>query len=525
VDVDTELATLRNEVTTLRHLLGEKDKVVEALLEEIRFWKDKLFGRKSEKLSAFEREQMQLFNEAEEGAVGVVGPVEQATYRIAVRGHQRRGGGGVRKPLPASLPRVDVIHDIPESQKRTLCGLSRQKIGEEVHEELDWVPGSLRVIRHVRPRYVRPACEEPSEKGCTSGCPVVAIAAPAPSMVSKGMVGPGLLTQVVASKFVDSVPFYRQQKILRRHGIDLVRSTLCGWTLEAAGRAEVVKTLLWEQLLAGPIIQADETKLQVLGEPGRQNTTDSWMWVYRGGEPERPVVIFEYDPSRASRVPLERLMDYRGYLQTDGYIGYEAIGEREGIRHVGCLAHIRRKFEEARRVAPITGQASEALEFIRRIYEVESKADAQKLSAEQRREVRLRESKPILDALREWLDLKHQGVLPEGHLGKAIRYALGQWERMRRYLEDGRLRPDNNLAENAIRPFCVGRKNWLFSGSPRGAYASATLFTLIETAKANSLEPYHYLHHLFTNLPTVLTETQLLGLLPTNLTPAQIAPG
>lgn len=519
-----ELATLQNEVVTLRHLLEEKEKVVDALQEEIRYWKDKLYGRKSEKLSSFERTQMQLFNEAEDGAVGVVGPVEQATYQIPVRGHQRRRGGGVRKPLPASLPRIEQIHDIPESEKRTACGLVRNRIGEEVHEELDWVPAVLRVIRHVRPKYARPSCEGSSEQGCASGCAAVAIAAPAPSMVSKGMVGAGLLTQVVTSKFVDSVPFYRQQKILRRHGIDLVRSTLCGWTLEAAGRAEVLKTLLWERLLAGSVIQADETKLQVLGEPGRENTAESWMWVYRGGDPEHPVVIFEYDPSRAARVPMERLGTYRGYLQTDGYIGYEAIGEREGITHVGCLAHIRRKFEEARRVAPTTGQAAEALEFIRKIYEVESKADVRKLSPEQRREVRLTESKPILDAFRQWLDQKQPMVLPEGHLGRAIKYARGQWDRMVRYLEDGRLPPDNNLAENAIRPFCVGRKNWLFSGSPRGAYASSTLFTLVETAKANALEPYHYLHHLFTKLPAVMTEIELLSLLPTNLTPAQIAP-
>jgi hypothetical protein len=191
---------------------------------------------------------------------------------------------------------------------------------------------------------------------------------------------------------------------------------------------------------------------------------------------------------------------------------------------VGCLAHIRRGFSEADRVAPKVGQAREALQFIRTLYEVESRADVLKLSRDARRDLRHKESKPILATFRQWLQTKEKQVFPGGYLGEAIAYALGQWERMIRFLDDGILRPDSNLAENAIRPFVIGRRNWLFSGSPRGASASATFFTLIESAKAHGLEPYHYLRHVFTNLPTVMTEAELLALLPTNLTPAQIAP-
>jgi transposase len=522
VSVVAELAALRAENEGLKRQLAKEQenhrRQIEALQEEIAYWKDKLFGRKSERYGEFERTQMLLFNEAEDGAIGVPSLEEQATYRVAVRGHHRRNRG-VRKPLPASLPRVEVLHDIPEEQKVCGCGAMRHRCGEETKEELEFVPGTMYVLRHVRPKYTCGECHGVDGEG-----PVIKIAAPPPSMVPKGMVGPGFLTQVVASKFEDAVPFYRQVKILRRHGIELGRSTLCGWVLEAAGRMEVLKTLLWEQLLAGSVVQADETKLQVLEEPGRQNETDSWMWVFRGGEPEQPVVIFEYRPTRAGRVPLESLGCFRGYLQTDGYKGYEAIGDREGIIHLGCLAHIRRKFSEAHRVAPKSGQAQQALEYIRKLYEVESRADALKLSRDQRRQLRQEESEPILAVFREWLETKQKQVLPEGHLGKAIKYALGQWQRVIRYLDDGILRPDNNLAENAIRPFCVGRKNWLFAGSPRGAFASATIFTLIETAKANHLEPYHYLHHVFKNLPVVKTEAELLALLPTRLTPAQIAP-
>ena len=521
--VATELVELQRENENLRDLEANLRKQIDALQEEIAYWKDKLYGRKSEKYSDFERKQMLLFNEAEDGAVVVLSAEQQASYQVPVRGHQRRKRG-VRKPLPAGLPRVVVIHDIPESEKSCGGGRQRVRIGEETHEELDFIPGKLHVVRHVRPKYGCPQdCPEDCQRTGTEGAGIK-IAPPPPSMIPKGMVAPGFLTQVVVSKFVDAVPFYRQVKILRRGGVELVRSTLCGWTLDAAGRTEVLKTLLREELLSGPVIQADETKLQVLEEPGRDNTTKSWMWGYRGGRVGHPVVIFDYEPSRGGRVPLESLAGYRGYLQTDGYQGYNAIGNREGIVHVGCLAHIRRKFDEAHRVAPMSGQARQAIEYIRELYKVESQADAMKLSAEERRDLRLRESKPILDRFREWLETKQKQVLPEGYLGKAISYAVGQWERMIRYLDDGILRPDNNLAENAIRPFCVGRKNWLFAGSPRGAFASATIFTLIESAKANGLEPYHYLHHVFLNLPGVVTETELLALLPTNLTPAQIAP-
>jgi transposase len=520
--VTAELAELRGEIQELKQKLVDQEadylNKIEALQEEIKYWKDKLYGRRSEQYSEAERLQMLLFNEAEDGDVAVLSAEQQATYRIPVRSHERRAGG-IRKPLPAGLPRQIVIHDIPEEQKICECGRKRTQIGEEVHEELEFIPAKLCVIRHVRPKYGCIDC--PATEGERS---VFRIAPPPPCMIPKGMVAPGLLAQVVASKFVHAVPFYRQEKILRRHGIELGRSTLCGWTLEAGRRVEVLKTLLWEKLLCGPVIQADETRLQVLEEPGRENRSDSWMWVYRGGEPEHPVVIFEYEPSRAGRVPLQTLAYYRGFLQTDGYTGYNAIGDREGIIHVGCFAHIRRKFDEAHRVAPRSGQAWQAIEYIRKLYEVEARAEALKLSRDGRRDLRHKESKPILDAFRAWLETKQKQVLPEGYLGKAIGYAIGQWERVIRYLDDGILRPDNNLAENAIRPFCVGRRNWLFSGSPRGAFASATIFTLIESAKANSLEPYHYLHYVFRNLPNVMTDPELLALLPTSLTPAQIAP-
>ena len=249
------------------------------------------------------------------------------------------------------------------------------------------------------------------------------------------------------------------------------------------------------------------------------------MWVARGGIPEKPVVLFHYHPTRAGSVAAEILGDFKGYLQTDGYSGYEALGEREGLRHLGCLAHVRRKFVEVEKSAGKKakgGTAHAVLDLIGKLYGVEHQAEKQKLDPGQIKALRAEKSSPILDKLKALLDARVATTPPQSLLGRAISYALKQWDRLVIYLEDGRLRPDNNLAENAIRPFAVGRKNWLFSGHPRGADASATLYSLIETAKANDLEPYHYLRHLFEHLPAATTDAQRKALLPQYLDPKNL---
>jgi len=269
----------------------------------------------------------------------------------------------------------------------------------------------------------------------------------------------------------------------------------------------------------------DETTVQVLRESDRANTTKSYMWVARGGTPGKPVVLFRYHPTRAGSVAAEMLGNFKGYLQTDGYSGYEALGEREGLRHLGCLAHVRRKFVEVEKSAGKKakgGTAHAALDLIGKIYDVERQAEKQQLDPEQIKALRAAKSRPILDKLGALLNARVATTPPKSLLGKAIGYALKQWNRLVVYLEDGRLRPDNNLAENAIRPFAVGRKNWLFSGHPRGADASATLYSLLETAKANGLEPYRYLRYLFELLPTAISDVQRKALLPQYIDPKSL---
>lgn len=480
-----------------------------ALLEEqLRLYRAMLYGRKSEKQGEEEKNQLGLFNEAEETADA---SLEEKPEEITVPSHARRKSG--RKPLPADLPREEVIHDLTGEEKVCACGSSLSRIGEEVSEKLDIIPFRVRVIRHVRYKYACKGCE-----GVESEGGAVKIAPLPPQIIPQGIATEGLLAFILISKFADALPFYRQEKIFDRLGVEIGRATMANWAIHAGERIKPLIELLWKEIRSGPLINMDETPVQVLREPGRENASKSYMWVFRGGEIDRPAVLFRYDPSRSGQFLLKELEDYSGYIQTDGYNGYNALGNRSGIFHVGCWAHVRRKFIDAVKGRVKNGKkkghADVALEYIQQLYAIEKSADLQEASVTDRYQLRQEKVRPLLKEFREWLEELAPTTPPQGLLGKAMGYALDLWERLERYTEDGRLRPDNNLAENAIRPFVVGRKNWLFSGSPRGAEASAAIYTLIETAKANGLEPYRYLRHLFERLPAVKTEADYIALLP-----------
>jgi hypothetical protein len=272
------------------------------------------------------------------------------------------------------------------------------------------------------------------------------------------------------------------------------------------------------EIRSGPLVNIDETTVQVLDEPGRANTTNSYMWAFRGGSIHRPSVLFHYAPTRAASVPTDFLgPDYRGIIQTDGYQGYDQLGQRPGIIHAGCLAHARRKFVEVEKaIGPNAkeGLAHQVIELIRLVYAVESMADARGLDVEQRLALRQERSKPLMAGIKELLDAGVVTSPPQGLLGKAIRYALGQWPKLLVFLDHGMVRPDNNRIENDIRPFAVGRRNWLFSGCPAGAAASASLYSFIVTARANGLEPFAWFNYALDRLPLASTDAELKALLP-----------
>jgi len=485
---------------------------INLLREQIRALQARLYARKTEKFShVTEAEQPSLFDEAEQN---VFESDEEVTEEIEVAGHTRKIRG--RKPLPADLPRIEVVHDVSEEEKLCGCGSEKSCIGKEVSEQLDIIPAKIQVLRHVRLKYACRNCEGVEDDGGA-----VCIAPVPPQMIPKSMASPGLLAHVLTAKLVDAVPFYRQEKQLARLGVDLPRATMCGWAMKAAERCQPLLDLLCGEIRSGPLIHIDETTVQVLEEPGRPATTKSYMWLFRGGPEGRPSLIYQYHPTRAGDVAAAFLRGFTGYVQTDGYAGYDFLDDDPDFIHLGCWAHVRRKFVDVIKAAPKPdngnpepGSADVALHYIRKLYAIEKRAQVEDLSSEELFRERQQKAKPVLDEIKEWLDAKSDKTPPRGLLGRAVCYALKQWPRLIRYIEDGRLRPDNNLAENAIRPFVVGRKNWLFSGHPLGAKASAALYSLIETAKANGLEPYSYLRFLFEKLPRASTPAEFKALLP-----------
>ncbi len=483
----------------------------------------RLFAPKNEKLTALAAlleasGQQSLFDLLDEHPEPVeIEPEKEETITIPAYSRKKSG----RKPLPDSLPREEVIHDIPEDEKVCACGCQLTRIGEETSEQLYIERPKFKVIVNIRPKYACKQCEGTSDESS----PTIKIAPTPPQIIAKSFATAALLAYIIIAKFIDALPLYRQEKQFSRLGIDLPRATMANWMIRVADRCQPLMPLLRQEIRSGPLINADETTLQVINEPGRKNTTKSYAWIFRGGSEKNPAVMFEYHPTRAGKAARDFLKDYKGYVQSDGFSGYNALAEIDGITLCGCWAHARRKFvdvvkaDKASKKAGKMRAADIALSYIKKLYAIEK--EAKDMTVEERFQLRQEKAKPVLANFGLWLRETHPKTPPKGELGKAIYYSLQQWQKLNVYLEDGRLRPDNNLAENAIRPFVIGRKNWLFSGSPKGAHASATLYSLVETAKLNKLEPYAYMRYLLEKIP-VTNDKNFKELLPTRVTQEQI---
>lgn len=412
-----------------------------------------------------------------------------------------------RVSIPADLPREEIIYDLAETDK--VCphdGSPLNAIGEETHEQLDIVPARIKVIKHVRKKYACPCCEHYLVTANTPKQPI-----------EKGIASPGLLAYIATGKYCDALPLYRQVEIFKRIGIELDRTTLANWMIRCGELIQPLINRIHEQLLEQHVLHMDETPVQVLNEPGKSAQSKSYMWVLSSlKNSSSPAVLFHYSASRSQAVPTQQLHDYRGALMVDGYEGYQAVCDENSIVRLGCRAHARRKFIEAKNQQPKgkTGKADQALSLIQKLYNTERQALDQQLNAEQRHQLRQQQAKPIIDKLKQWLDKALNHTPPKNSLGKAVNYLHNQWPRLIRYLEHGNYLIDNKRAENSIRPFVIGRKNWLFSSSQRGASASANLYSLIETAKLNGLEPYTYLKQMLTDLPNVQTLEEVDALLP-----------
>ena len=437
MDHETQLRALQDSLQKERNERIEQQNKALEYFEELQLMRRRLFGRSAERLSEYERKQLWLFNEAELIVVSEK-KAEEEVQRVPVRAHTRVKRG--RKPLPADLPRVEVLHDIPEEDKICACGQQLQRIGEDTCEKLEIIPAQVRVKRHIRPRYACKACEGSGDEEK----PAVRIAPAFPQLLPKSIATPSLVAYLITAKFCDGLPFYRQEGQFQRIGIDISRQDMANWSIRVHHRVAPLLALLREAIRGGPVVGVDETTVQVLKEPDRPNTSVSYMWVFRGGMPEHPVVEYQYHPTRSGSVPLEYLSGYQGYVQSDGYEGYEELGRQPGVIPVGCWAHARRKYYEAKVVSRHSESAAEALIWIDKIFEIERTLRALGLAPEKFAEKRREEVTPQLEQLWAWIQTKKPQVPPSTLLGKAIGYTGNQWDKLMRYLDSPLLVPHNN---------------------------------------------------------------------------------
>lgn len=489
--------------TTIKNLKLENEKLRFQLNKQLGY----RFGSSSEKL---DDKQMPLFGEEAPENVDVES-VETADESITVASFKRKKKG--RKPLPEHLPREDVVHDLGDEEKICHCGCALHKIGEDISEQLDIIPAKIKVLRHRRCKYACRKCEE----GVKS--------APLPKQpIPKSIATAGLLSHVIVSKYVDHLPLYRQESMLQRLKVDIVRSTMSHWVLRCAELLSPLVEELKKDIRHSRYVQADETSLQVLNEPGKKNQSKSFLWAYRAiGPPIGVVIVFEYQPSREGKHAAQFLKSFKGHLQTDGYSGYNGLHCRNDIVSYGCMAHARRKFMDIIKANKKAKKAQQAVAFIAALYKIEKEARTGELKASRRYQLRQEKAKPILDKFKQWLDESISQVPPQSAIAKAISYTLKQWPYLINYINDGVVEIDNNYIENAIRPIALGRRNWLFSGSVGGANASSIIYSLVQTCRANDVEPYAYFKTVLNKIVHCKTSDDYRKLLPIALAEDELA--
>ena len=491
-NLPTDSKALQEMVLSLQSQVANLTAQKQQLLEQFRLAQQQRFGASSESHPA----QGDLFNEAETALDEFKETVELTPTTTKQK--------PVRKKLPSDLPRETVIDDI-ENKTCGCCGHQLHQMGEERSEKLEFIPAQVKVIEHVRLKYSCRRCEKEN----TSTKIIVAPVPPSP--IPKGIATATLLSQIITSKYQYALPLYRQESLFKQYGIALSRKTMADWMMKSADLFKPLYARLQEILLQQKVIQADETTVKVINE----DKIKSYMWLYCTGtdSPNKGdipnIVLYDYQSGRAGQCAVDYLNGFNGYLQVDGYAGYE----KTAATLVGCWAHARRKFIEAQTAQPKgkTGKADMALSMIQKLYRIEISLKGK--SVQEKYQRRQEKAKPLLEQFNQWL--AKANVVTKSALGKAISYCQYQWHKLIRYIEDGNLTIDNNRAERAVKPFVIGRKNWLFSKTANGAKASAVLYSIIETAKANGLTPFDYIAHCLKQLSNEHVDVETL--LPWNV--------
>lgn len=481
---------------------------VEDLQGKLNIALNSLFGKSSEKVQLIQPELFEEFTIEE---------FEEIIEEITVPEHFRKKKG--RKPISPDFPREIIVHDIPEEDKKCACGCDMVQIDEVSTERLQIIPEKVYVEKHVRPKYACRNCEGSGDEDK----PVFRIAPTPPTLIPGSIMTGGLLAYILINKFCDYLPFYRQEKRFERLGAPISRQNMSSWTIKSFRVLLELHDLMKDKLRAGPYLQMDETTIQVHGEENKEDSSNSYIWVTKGGYPGCEVALYEYDRSRSSQYIRNFVEGFSGFIQSDGYKGYDSVFENNSdITHAGCLAHARRKIYEAYKTDKKLQQSNAVINKIQKIYNVEKKLRAKNLSPDDFISERRALVIPLLDDLKMWLDKKISNLRPTSNLGKAIKYTLGQWDKIIKYVDCPYLTPDNNAAERVVKPLVMGRKNFLFAGSTEGADAMCFYYSLIETAKLNGLNPYAYLKWLFEKAAIHKADESLEKLAPWNCSPDEV---
>ena len=499
-----EYEALLKKQDSLEKQLEDACKRYDWLVQQLALSKKKLFGKSSELADESVMEQLSLlFNEAE---VTDSGSFTARDEKTEVRSYTRsRRSGSIEDVIPEGIPVETVEHRLEgEDLLCPKCGEEMEVIGKESRKTMKIIPASIVVREDVYFTYACKKCEE------ESGEAVIRKAERLPAFLPGSFASPEAVAYLMTQKYVMYSPIYRMEQELNRMGVNLSRQTMSNWILHASEDwLKPVYEALKKKLRAQRVLHADETTLQVLHEPGKSAESKSYIWLYRtSGDAENAIVLYDYKPNRKPENAEKFLEGFTGWLHADGYAGYRKLPEK--IRIVGCWAHARRKFDEALNTLPESGRkgspAARGEAYISELFQIEGRLSG--LSPEERRKQRLEEEKPILDALLAWAEGLRPKTAAKSALGKALYYLEEQKPYLLRYLEDGRLELSNNRAERSIKPFVMGRKNWLFANTPAGACSSAVISSIVETAKENGLDPYKYLLYIFKTAPALERQKQ-----------------
>ena len=480
--------------------LESQNKSLESKLAQMQFQIDQLnrmiFGAKRERFVPDKNEKQLSLPFDVEPETETEKEQETITY---VRKKNKRENHPGRFPLPSHLPVEEIIIEPKEDTTGMRC------IGKEVTDQLELIPAKLFIKRYVRPKYIKAQDDESiAFKGIIGSLPVFPI--------EKGIAGSGLLAQIMIDKFVDHLPIYRQIVRFKREGVKIPSSTINGWQESVCNLLEPLYDTLKHRVLSQGYLQVDESPIQVLDKSKKGKTHRGYHWVYHS--PLEKTVLFDYRHGRSRQGPSELLKNFKGYLQSDGYVVYDSFEKKEGITLLNCMAHARRGFEKA--LDYDKKKAEYAMNMFQEIYAVERRAKENNMSPEKRYALRLNESLPKLNELGKWMAETYKTVLPKSPIGQAIAYCIPRWDKLMNYLNDGSLEIDNNWVENAIRPLALGRKNYLFAGSARGAQRAAMFYSFFGTCKKNDVNPFDWLKKVLEIIPEHKVN-RLDELLPQNL--------